>query len=193
MKFHNHSLSQLIAYVLYYSFAQYLPNSYNGKFGKLSNRFRVYLCKFLFKKAGNIATINRRVNFGFGSAIEMGDGSGIVEHTTIPYNTCIGKNVMIGRYSFILSRNHVFERTDIPIQKQGNQQVKRTVIEDDVWIGLHCLFTPGRHIKKGTIIGMGSVVTKDFPPYSIIGGSPAQLIRLRENKTEQCLDVLFIN
>ena len=38
---------------------------------------------------------------------------------------------------------------------------------------MNTLITPGRHISKGTIVGMGSVVTKDYPPYSIIGGAPA--------------------
>ncbi len=133
----------------------------------------------MFKKCGNISTINRRVNFGTGYGIEMGDGSGIGEHTTLPPDTIIGKNVIIGRHSFILSRNHNFDRIDIPIVEQGNGPYKQTIIEDDCWIGLHTLMTPGRHIKKGTIIGMGSVVTKDFPEYSVIGGAPAKLIKRR--------------
>jgi acetyltransferase-like isoleucine patch superfamily enzyme len=40
--------------------------------------------------------------------------------------------------------------------------------------------TPGRHISKGTIIGMGSILTKDFPPYSVVGGNPAKLIKSRK-------------
>ena len=63
---------------------------------------------------------------------------------------------------------------------------KQTIIEDDVWIGLRTILTPGRHVAKGTIVGMGSVLSKDFPPYSIVGGAPAKLIRNRladnENK-----------
>ena len=46
--------------------------------------------------------------------------------------------------------------------------------------------TPGRYVSRGTIVGMGSVLTKDFPPYSIVGGAPAKLIKSRlannENK-----------
>lgn len=55
-----------------------------------------------------------------------------------------------------------------------------TVIEDDCWIGMNTLMTPGRHISKGTIIGMGSILTKDFPPYSVVGGNPAKLIKSRK-------------
>ena len=52
-------------------------------------------------------------------------------------------------------------------------------IEDDVWIGQRVIILPGRTIAKGSVVGAGSVVTKDFPPYSIIGGNPARLIRSR--------------
>lgn len=63
---------------------------------------------------------------------------------------------------------------------QGRVECKTTIIEDDVWIGRDVKMTPGRHIEKGTIIGMGSVLTKDFPEYSIVGGNPAKLIRYRK-------------
>ena len=58
-------------------------------------------------------------------------------------------------------------------------QKKQTVIEDDAWIGRNVTMTPGRTIKKGTIIGTGCVLTKDFPPYSIVGGNPGRLIKSR--------------
>ena len=51
------------------------------------------------------------------------------------------------------------------------------VIDDDVWIGRDVTIMVGRHISKGTIVAANSVVTKDFPEYSIIGGNPAKLIR----------------
>ena len=104
-----------IAYILYHYFAQYLPGSYSGYLGGVSNKIRILLCRCMFKQCGKISTINRRVNFGTGSGIVMGDGSGIGEHTTLPPNTIIGKNVIIGRHSFILSRNHNFDRIDIPL------------------------------------------------------------------------------
>lgn len=54
-----------------------------------------------------------------------------------------------------------------------------TIIEDDCWIGVRSILTPGRHIKKGSIIAAGAIVTKDFDEYSIIGGNPAHLIKKR--------------
>ena len=50
-------------------------------------------------------------------------------------------------------------------------------IEDDAWIGAGAIILPGVTIHKGAIVGAGSVVTKDVPPYSIVAGNPARVIR----------------
>lgn len=55
----------------------------------------------------------------------------------------------------------------------------RTVIGNDVWIGKNVLLKPGITIGDGAIIGMGSVVTKNVPPYAIVAGAPARFIRGR--------------
>lgn len=174
------SLSQIIALSLYYGLAYYLPDSYSFFCGGVSNRFRVFLCKRIFLKCGNIRTINRRVNFASGRNIEMGDNSGIGANTQIPSDTIIGKNVMLSRRCFILDRNHEFSRIDIPINNQGFKERRRTVIEDDCWIGLNSILTPGRHVNRGTIVAMGSVLTKDFPEFSIVGGNPAKFLKSRK-------------
>lgn len=57
-------------------------------------------------------------------------------------------------------------------------------IGNDVWIGKNVLIKGGITIGDGAIIGMGSVVTKDVPPYSIVGGVPAKIIRKRFSQTE---------
>lgn len=51
------------------------------------------------------------------------------------------------------------------------------VIEDDAWIGAGSIILPGCRVGKGAVIGAGSVVTKDVPPYSIVAGNPAKIIR----------------
>lgn len=53
------------------------------------------------------------------------------------------------------------------------------IIEDDVWIGSNVTILKGVTIGKGSIVAAGAVVTKSFPPYSIIGGVPAKLIKPR--------------
>lgn len=54
-----------------------------------------------------------------------------------------------------------------------------TVIGHDVWIGCHATFMPGIKVGNGAVIGANSVVTRDVPPYTIVGGNPAEVIRSR--------------
>ena len=54
-----------------------------------------------------------------------------------------------------------------------------TVVENDVWFGYGALIMPGVHIGNGAIIATAAVVTKNVPPYAIVGGNPATVIRTR--------------
>lgn len=58
----------------------------------------------------------------------------------------------------------------------------RIVIGNDVWIGSSAIILSGVNIGQGAVIGAGSVVTKDVPPYAIVGGNPAKIIRYRFNE-----------
>ena len=59
-----------------------------------------------------------------------------------------------------------------------------TIIENDVWIGYNATILPGVHIGNGACIGACAVVSKDVPPYAIVGGNPARLIRMRFSPEE---------
>ena len=171
-------MKKKICLALYYGLAYYLPNSYKwGVIGSISNSFRVALCKKIFKKSGNISVINRCVDFASGRDIEIGDESGIGEHVQIPNNTIIGNYVMLGRYSFVLDRNHEYADITIPINKQGFKETKQLVIEDDCWIGAGAIILNGVTVGKGSIVGAGSVVTKNVDPYSVVVGNPAKKIK----------------
>ena len=90
----------------------------------------------------------------------------------------IGSNVMIGPHCIIQSQNHVFEDVTKPISLQGYVRMPVT-IEDDCWIGAQVIILPGVHIGRGSVVGAGSVVTKNIPPYSVAVGNPARVIRSR--------------
>lgn len=171
-----------ISLALYYGFARFLPSSASRPFGKCSKWIRYQLVKRIFRKCGRNVNVERMAHFGNGRQIEIGDNSGIGIRACIPNNTVIGRDVMMGPDCFILDRNHSFDRTDIPMNKQGytSREKIRTVIGDDVWIGMNVTMTPGRKIAEGTVIGACCLLCKDFPPYSIVGGNPARLIRSRK-------------
>lgn len=71
----------------------------------------------------------------------------------------------------------------------------RTTIGNDVWIGSHCQIKGGVTIGDGAIVGMGSVVTKDIPPYEIWAGNPARCIRKRfdEETIAKLLEIKWWN
>lgn len=167
--------------VLYYGFAKQLPVSYRFQpFGMISKRVRETVCRNIFKHMGKHVNIERGANFGSGVDIELGDHSGIGINCQIPPHTKIGSDVMMGPDVLILGTNHIYDNPDLPMRLQGSVTAQPVVIEDDVWIGARVILLPGVHIGKGAIIGAGSVVTKDVPPYAVCAGNPAQVVKRRK-------------
>ena len=167
-----------LALFIYYSFAIYLPESY--KYKGLPGKIRRILCKHIFLYCGKSVNVEKGARFGNGRFIEIGDYSGIGINCTLPNNVKIGKYVMMGPNCYILDSNHNFDSIDKPMMFQGYSEKRIVHIDNDVWLGVNVTIMPGIHFKKGTIVGAGSVVTKNFPEYSIIGGNPAKLIRDRK-------------
>ncbi len=115
-----------------------------------------------------------------GEGLKMGDNSNIGPYSFIGCSGFIeiGNRVMMGPRVNLLAENHNFGRTDIPIKAQG---VTRSciVIGDDCWLGASCSILAGVTIGQGSIVAAGAVVTRDVPPFSIVGGVPARIIKTR--------------
>jgi maltose O-acetyltransferase len=164
--------------ILYYSIAKYLPSNSTPIFGKISRKIRGDCCKHLLDKCGKAVNIGKGASFETGQGIELGDNSWLGVNCRIG-KTKIGKFVMMAPDIVILSQNHLFDDIKTPMMLQGFETHRPVIIEDDVWIGTRAIILPGRRIGKGAIIGAGSVVTKDVPPYAIVGGNPAKILRFR--------------
>lgn len=113
--------------------------------------------------------------------VTHGKGEIIVgEHTYINYGTSIsahdrvtiGRHCLLGHYAFISDNNE----HGLVIRDAKPQSVP-VMIDDHVWIGSRVIILPGVHIGHHAVVGAGSVVTKDIPPYSLAVGNPARVIR----------------
>lgn len=115
-----------------------------------------------------------------GEGLKIGNNSNIGPYCYIGCSGYIeiGDNVMISPRVSIYAENHVFERTDIPMKEQG---VKRQFvkIENDCWIAANSIILAGVTIGRGSVVAAGSVVTTDVPPFSIVAGVPAKIIKTR--------------
>lgn len=177
-------ISQIICLCIYYSIARYLPVSYSKPFGRLSKYIRYYLCKKIFKETGHNANIEKGAYFGRGGDVVIGKNSSIGVNSHIHNNTIIGNDVMMGPNTKMLNnRTHNHDRTDITMIEQGISEFKpQVIIGNDVWIGEDVLILGSKTIANGSIIGARTVLTKNFPEYSIVGGNPSRLIKSRINK-----------
>lgn len=108
----------------------------------------------------------------------------------------VGERLRIGSYCsiapnvvFILNSEHNLNTVSsfpfkVKISKVTQYEGKskgNIIVEDDVWLGYNSTILSGVHIHQGAVVAAGSVVTKDVPPYAIVGGSPARVIRYRFN------------
>ncbi|KAB2669279.1 antibiotic acetyltransferase [Ochrobactrum sp. LMG 5442] len=75
--------------------------------------------------------------------------------------------------------NEYFRYLGVDGEFRARRQAQRVIIGNDVWIGHGAVITPGIQIGHGAVIGANAVVTKDVPPYHVVGGVPAHFIRKR--------------
>ena len=88
----------------------------------------------------------------------------------------IGKNVVIAYEAIIWTLNHDYN--DIYFAGKGSS----VTIGDYAWICCRSIILPGITIGEGAVVASGAIVTKDVPPYTIVGGTPAKIIGYREKK-----------
>jgi acetyltransferase-like isoleucine patch superfamily enzyme len=162
----------------------YAPNSH------ILNRIRKYYWQSVLK-IKNVYLIGRGAEIVSPDNIFIGENF-VLEENSVIHNAnargiYIGDNVGIARLTFIRTSNHKVTDADIKWNESGYDfksiEYKGSkysiIIEDEVWIGAHCIILTGAFIGKGSVISAGSVVTKDVPQYAIAAGNPAKVLRYR--------------
>ena len=163
---------------LYYGFARHLPVS-SSKGTLWCRKLRRRVVSHIFDFCGKEVNVEKGAFFGDGKRISIGEGSGIGVNCNVHGPLTMGCNVMMGPDVTILTHSHIFDNTDIPMNKQGTI-IKPVSIGDDVWIGMRSIIMPGVKIGNGVIIGAGAIVTKDVPDYAVVAGVPAKVIKYRK-------------
>lgn len=171
-------IQRLIGCFLYYGFAQWLPASFLPG-GKIGQWVRYHVCRLMFQRCGKNVNVEHAASFNSGRDITIGDNSGIGIRASLSGRISIGRDVMMGKDVIIMTINHRFDRTDIPMNRQDFQPEEPVVIQDDVWICDRVIILPGVCVGRGAILAAGAVVTKNVPEYAVVGGNPAKLIKSR--------------
>lgn len=90
----------------------------------------------------------------------------------------IGDNCLLADSVHIYDHDHRYETLEIPLSQQG-YATRPVKIGNNVWMGAKATILKGVTIADGAVIGAGAVVTKDVPPFAVVAGNPARVIRIR--------------
>ncbi len=141
-----------------------------------------HIRRFFYRLAG--------IKIGKGSTIHMGTVFYEPKNIIIGEDTIIGEKVVLDGRDKLIIGNHVDIASEVMIYNSEHDVndeyfkpiIGKVIIEDYVFIGPRVIVLPGVTIGKGAVIAAGAVVTKDIPPYAIVGGVPAKIIGERKNK-----------
>lgn len=162
---------QKVSHALYRFFAFPVVRVSLGKCGK-----NVRIAK------GRFSGIN---NIQIGNNVSLGPGFTLLSSRA---NIYIGDDVMFGPGVTVVTGDHRTDILDRPMTTvTDNEKLpdndKDVVFEGDNWIAANAIILKGVTVGKGSVISAGAFVTHDVPPYAIVGGVPAKVIRMRNEKT----------
>ncbi len=156
-----------------------LVNKYKtSKFFIMNKAFKFYRPHVKFS---SYALIGKGTFFGKGRDINIGHRFFCGRNCHLSSNLIIEDDVMFASNVSLVGGDHKFENIQTTMNKSGRDIFLTTVIESNVWIGHGAIIMHGVRIHTGAVVAAGSVVTKDVPKNSIVGGNPAKFIRYRKN------------
>jgi acetyltransferase-like isoleucine patch superfamily enzyme len=123
----------------------------------------------------------------------IGNNVGIGQRCVIQTDITIGNDVMLAAHVGIIARDaHTFDIPGVTMFEAPRGDRFEVVIEDDVWIGFGAIILSRVCIGRGAIVAAGAVVKEDVPPYAIVAGNPAAVIKYRFDAEEIALHDQFL-
>ena len=158
---------------------------HKGKRATICRSVRMDVMPFRPFSLGNNSTIEdfATINNGMG-AVKIGERTRIGIGCVVIGPVEVGNDVMLAQHIVLSGLNHGYEDVQTPISQQPCT-VSPIVVEDEVWIGANAVVTAGVRIGRHSVVAAGSVVTKDVPPYTIVGGNPARVLKQYNAETQQ--------
>lgn len=156
-----------------------------GKGTIIRTRTRMDVLPFNRFELGDYSVIEDfcTVNNGVGDVL-IGKGTLIGMGNVIIGPVTIGNSVIFAQNIVVSGLNHTYDDINLPIEKQKVSTAVITV-EDECWIGANVVITAGVTVGKHSVIAAGSIVTKDVPPYSVVVGNPARVIKQYDFNKQQ--------
>ncbi|MCP5382485.1 MAG: acyltransferase [Kordiimonadaceae bacterium] len=166
------------AYFLYIAFFRFTPEDYRP-YSLFFPAIRRFLANIFLLKCGS--NLRVKYNSDVSMNIEIGNNSEFGQRCLIHSDVKIGDDVLMGPDVKIYSRNHITRSLEEPIRTQGKVTL-RTIIGNDVWIGANVIILPGVVVNDHAVLAAGAVVSKDVPPYAIVGGNPSRILKYRNEE-----------
>lgn len=153
---------------------------------RIMRRVRMAIWRPLFAAHGRNFWFDPGGEYSYGN-ISVGDdvSLGVRPRISAPRSKIvIGSKVMFGPEVAIHGGNHTTTllgrfMSDVGEEEKRENDDLGVTIEDDVWVGTKAIILDGVTIGRGSIVGAGAIVTKSVPPYSIVAGNPAKILRFR--------------
>jgi len=146
----------------------------------LNNPHCVHLGRnVIIREDSYIGPVTKYANIDYEPCLIIGDRTLIGKHNSIACinRVEIGKDVLFAGYVHITDHSHGYEDIENPINGQKLISKGPIIIEDQCWLGFNCEILSGVHIGRHSIVAARAVVTKDVPPYSIVAGNPAKIVK----------------
>ena len=142
-------------------------------------------CRYRGARVGKSFHVGKAVSIGIGFV--AGDFVYIGPHSQLPPHVYIGNYSSLSAHVAIVGSDHHYDKPGVPVVFSGRPPSCVTTIGQDVLIGHGAILLRGITIGNGAIVGAGAIVTKDVPPYAIVVGVPAKVLRYRFDVEEQAI------